>query len=388
MPSRSNTKSAVARSTVALIAILLVLGTVGCNQATPGETTVQEQQAGTGEQPVAPPDKAGETAVSEVAGDVGTDRETPAGTAAQGTGGDGASAAGPPTSSAAAAATALVEAVLPTYVRSFGVPGSGKGELMLPFDVALDSTGDIFVSDSTGVQKFDAEGSFITQVGEGEVLTALGGIAIGPDDTLYVTGFEAQVLTYGPDGESRGPIGEPGSAPGQLARPVDVAVDAAGNIYVADAQNARVEKFDPAGRHLATIGEPGTGRGQFRTPRAVAIDADGNVIVGEGDNFLLQRFTPDGEYLDTFGMSHADENIWRIGGIAIGDDGVVYVTQAMENRLQAFDPTDDYALAWEFGSLGAGNEQFSTPMGMDFAGGLLYVADQMNNRVVVYRPTQ
>ncbi len=64
--------------------------------------------------------------------------------------------------------------------------------------------------------------------------------------------------------------------------PGDVAVDAAGNIYVLDSANARVQKFGPDGKYLATIGRKGQGPGEFIFPEALSLDRDGNLVVGDG----------------------------------------------------------------------------------------------------------
>jgi DNA-binding beta-propeller fold protein YncE len=363
--------AAVSRTGIVAAAAFLILGLGACDAQAPA---VNDAPASAPEiESSTPAGNGAELPSAEIDGAPGDVATTPP-----------TEAVGPPTSEAAAIATARIAELLPTQEMAFGVSGSSPGQMMLPFDVAVGPEGNIYLSDSTGVKKFSPDGEYLEWIGEGEVLTALGGLAVGPDGTVYVTGFESQVWAYGPDGQSRAAIGTPGSEPGQLSRPVDVAVDAAGSIYVADTENARVEKFAADGRHLMTFGGAGSGRGELRSPRAVAVDADGNVYIGEGDHFLVQRFTPDGEYLDAFGQGHADENIWRIGGLAVGDDGTVYATQAMSNRLQAFDPAADLALAWEFGSLGRSHGEFSSPMGLDVVGDRLYIADQQNNRIVIY----
>lgn len=291
-------------------------------------------------------------------------------------------------SEAAALATARIQSLLPDLETAWGTPGSDDGQLMLPFGVAVDTEGNVYVSDSTGAQKFTADGQFVVRFGVDDLLTALGGIAVDETGLVYVTGFGPAIHVFAPDGSRAATIGQPGGGAGQLAKPVDVAVDARGDLFVADAQNGRVEKFARDGTHLLTIGEPGEGRGQFRTPRAVAVDDSGNIYVGQGDDYLIQRFAPDGSYLDTFGDAHADENVWRVGGLAVDERGNVYATQAMASHVQSYRPAPDTGLAWELGGLGASPGKFATPLGLAYRDGRLYVVDQQNNRIQVFRLKQ
>jgi DNA-binding beta-propeller fold protein YncE len=63
--------------------------------------------------------------------------------------------------------------------------------------------------------------------------------------------------------------------------PAGVAVDEAGNIYILDAANARVQKFGPDGKYLATIGRKGQGPGEFIFPDAIGFDRDGNLVIAD-----------------------------------------------------------------------------------------------------------
>lgn len=94
--------------------------------------------------------------------------------------------------------------------------------------------------------------------------------------------------------------GIPGSS---FNRPTDVTWDAAGNIYVADGigTNNRVAKFDKDGRFIRHWGSTGTEPGQFQGVKAIAIDAQGNVYVADSGNKRIQVFDADGTFKSQFG---------------------------------------------------------------------------------------
>lgn len=82
-----------------------------------------------------------------------------------------------------------------------------------------------------------------------------------------------------------------GTGPGQLAsRPLGIAVDGVGRVYVADTGNNRIEIFDSSGAFLETFGTFGNGPGEFATPAHVAVDASGNIFVTDANNFRIQVF--------------------------------------------------------------------------------------------------
>jgi hypothetical protein len=89
--------------------------------------------------------------------------------------------------------------------------------------------------------------------------------------------------------------GTPGSA---FVRPSDVAWDRAGNIYIADGigTNNRVAKFDKDGKFLKAWGQTGTENGQFSGVRSIAIDAQGNVYVADVGNNRIQVFDGEGTF--------------------------------------------------------------------------------------------
>jgi tripartite motif-containing protein 71 len=84
--------------------------------------------------------------------------------------------------------------------------------------------------------------------------------------------------------------GSGGTGNGQFDRPTGVATDAAGNVYVADAGNNRIQKFSSTGAYLTQWGSEGSGNGQFNGPIGMATDAAGNVYVADAANNRIQKF--------------------------------------------------------------------------------------------------
>ena len=77
--------------------------------------------------------------------------------------------------------------------------------------------------------------------------------------------------------------------------PSTIAVDGAGDLFVLDTGNHRVQKFGPDGKYLATYGRQGQGPGEFYYPAWLAVDAKGFLYVSDPNNQRIQVLTPDGK---------------------------------------------------------------------------------------------
>jgi DNA-binding beta-propeller fold protein YncE len=85
---------------------------------------------------------------------------------------------------------------------------------------------------------------------------------------------------------------------GYFRQVTDVAWDAAGNTYISDGYiNSRVAKVDKNGNWIMSWGEPGSGPGQFNVPHSIAVDAQGNVYVADRGNRRIQVFDGEGKFL-------------------------------------------------------------------------------------------
>src|SRR5437762_11731356 len=82
-------------------------------------------------------------------------------------------------------------------------------------------------------------------------------------------------LSSMPEGVTNVFEGGRGSDKGQFDSPTGIAVDAVGNIFVADTNNSRIEKFSPTGTFLSSMGVKGIGYGQLGAPNGIAVDHAG-----------------------------------------------------------------------------------------------------------------
>jgi sugar lactone lactonase YvrE/4-amino-4-deoxy-L-arabinose transferase-like glycosyltransferase len=132
-------------------------------------------------------------------------------------------------------------------LNQLGWKGGGPGELLEPTDVVLDGQGAIYVVDTSNqrVQQLDLWGGYLTEW----PISAAGPyngphLALAPDGSLLMTAPERhQIQRYSSDGTLIGEWGSLGVAAGQFHSPVGLAVDQAGNVYVADTLNHRLQKF-------------------------------------------------------------------------------------------------------------------------------------------------
>lgn len=221
-------------------------------------------------------------------------------------------------------------------------PVQGYWSTSGPFGIAIDSEDNFYVNlmglgDGmfVGVQKFNSEGNFLLSWGNDTGI--IYGMAIDSHDNVYVAG-DSGIKKYNKNGVLLAQWGSFGSGDGQFNNPVYVAVDSHDNIYVTDIGNHRVQKFDQNGNFLTKWGSPGIGNGQFDMSQSgVAVDANDNVYIVDDRNHRIQKFDSNGTFIMKWGsQGSADGQFSFPRNMAIDSTGKMFVLDPGNGRIQVF----------------------------------------------------
>ena len=182
------------------------------------------------------------------------------------------------------------------------------------------------------------------------------GAAVDPAGDVYVVdSWNNRVQKFAPDSTFIMKWGSEGQSDGQFLFPADAAVDSYGNIYVTDSGNDRVQKFGPDGAFIAAWGSSGSGPGEFNEPAGIAVDPSGDVYVADGGNDRVQKFTPAGIFIMEWGGYGTAPGLFDgPAGIAADGEGNIYVTECRNHRVQKFTSSGEALALWGIGRDGRG----------------------------------
>ncbi|EDY19525.1 Peptidase S53 propeptide [Chthoniobacter flavus Ellin428] len=236
-----------------------------------------------------------------------------------------------------------------------------------PSGVAVDSSGNIYVADFNNdtIRKITPGGTVTTPYGQPGVIGATNGtgtnatfntpngVAIDSANNIYVADSGNSAIRKITPGRVvstlAGQPGLSGSADGTTKalfnNPQGVAVDSAGNVYVADTTNETIRKITPAGVVSTLAGTAGTvgyadGAGAaaiFNGPSSVAVDSAGNVYVADLYNFVVRKITPGGVVTTPYGQAGMPGRLDGIGtaalfnapiGVAVDANNNLYITDS------------------------------------------------------------
>lgn len=320
---------------------------------------------------------------------------------------------------------------------SAGYSGDGSAatsaQLAGPSSVALDGLGNVYIADTVNhrVRRVDAAGIITTVAGTGTQgfggdggqatsaqLGTIWGVAVDGLGNVYVTDSDRVrridatgiITTFAGDGTFPvgADVGDGGPATSaQLGGPKGVAVDGAGNVFIADTSGARIRRVDMTGIITTVAGSGDYGfagdgmlaiNAQLKVPHAIAIDAIGNLYIADTMNDRVRRVDLGGIITTVagtglFGGSSGDggpatmAQLTAPGGVAVDGAGRVYITDSVNDRVRRIDTSGIISTVAGGGMPGplggaATSAPLSAPLSVAADGlGNFYVADQNEHRV-------
>jgi len=287
-----------------------------------------------------------------------------------------------------------------------------------PRGVAVDASGNVYVADEDNnkIRKITPAGDVSTLAGGDEgyadgIGTAAQfkwpkGVAVDVSGNVYVAdegNHKIRKITPAGDvstlaGSTSGYADGAGTA-AQFKYPNGVALDALGNVYVADYDNNKIRKITPAGDVSTLAGSTsgsadGAGTAaQFNAPTGVAVDALGNVYVADKNNHKIRKITPAGDVSTMAGSTSGSADGTGTAaqfnaptGVALDASGNVYVADYDNNKIRKITPAGDVStLAGSTDGYvdGTGTAaRFYKPFGVALdASGNVYVADRKNHKI-------
>jgi len=232
-----------------------------------------------------------------------------------------------------------------------------------PRDAAADAAGNVYIAERIGnrIRKVSTDGTIMTVAGTGSngftgdggpapgaKLSRPNGVAVDAAGNIYIADTNNHrvrmvtpggiITTVAGNGVNTFAGDEGAATAASLSSPYAVAVDAAGNLFIADYGNLRVRKVTAGGVISTVAGSGAFGYGgdggdataaELTRPTGIAVDASGNLLIAGG---ALRRVTTDGTISTINGLTHSAFDV------AVGNDGAIYVSVLGGRVLKGMPP--------------------------------------------------
>jgi DNA-binding beta-propeller fold protein YncE len=287
------------------------------------------------------------------------------------------------------------------WSRLGGRPYPAAGGLNEVHGVAVDAN-HVYAADTVNqrAQRFDLDGTNpLTWGNKGVSVGGFNwpqGVGVSPANgkVWVVDTRNYRLQEFGTDGTGTDRVvGTRGPGQGAFNWPMSVTFDAAGNLYVADTFNNRIQSFTPnlAWRWTYAGTVAGNGVGQLRRPYGIDYDAAGDrLLVADTLNNRVVALSTTGSRLGIYQYVQGTQagQVKRPYGITVETTGAFWLADTENNRIERFNANGTFANELLGGpAYGTGNMKLNFPtsltMGPD---GLLYVADTYNDRIQVFQP--
>ena len=275
-----------------------------------------------------------------------------------------------------------------TVLRKFGTPVKTISGVIGPWGAAVNQKGEIIVVESGEqcVSVFSPAGEKVLSFGshgsENGKFDEPHGVAVdGDSNILVVDSNNYRIQKFTPDGQFITAVGKQGRKHLEFNRPLGIAIHPFNNkVYIADNLNNRIQILNPDLTFSSTFGSFGSNDGQFQGPWDVAFDSEGNVYVADFPTETILIFTAEGEYLRKFEIDKKESGENYPSSITIESD-VVYVTGCgRRHRVSVLTCEGEFLTS--FGTKGNESGEFNTPCGITVdKNGMVYVSDSSNDRL-------
>ena len=238
----------------------------------------------------------------------------------------------------------------------------------------------------------DPDGSGPLELGDGQFQEPWG-IAVNAEGQIFVADtWNGRIQVFGEDGSfvrkwgyfnsSNGAMGDPLA----LYGPRGVAIDSTGNLLVADTGNKRIMRFAPTGEVVGQVGGGGIQLGNFEEPTSVAVDPrDGSIYVADAWNRRIQKLDANLLPLAEWPVpSWGSQHLYYKPYLTVAGNGDVYASDPENFRVLVYNSAGGVKAA--FGAFGAEMNRFGLPNGLAWNGqnNMLVVADADNNRLMSF----